>query len=77
LDGDAYKLLNKEFEANDAFKKMCKIGSLCSTANVEPIKIVDKKEIPMGYENVPVNEQWSTFKFLKTSGSATESGIIK
>lgn len=56
---------------------MIKIGSICSTANVEPIKIIDKKEISMPYENVPIDEMWDTYKFLKTSGSATESGIIK
>jgi magnesium-transporting ATPase (P-type) len=56
---------------------MIKIGSLCSTANVEPIKIIDKKEIKMPYDNVPVDEMWDTYRFLKTSGSATESGIIK
>jgi hypothetical protein len=77
LDTDFYKMIDKSFETNDAFKKMVKVGSLCSTANVEPFKIVDKKEINMGYENVPVNEDWATYKFLKTSGSATESGIIK
>jgi hypothetical protein len=41
-------MIDKSFETNDAFKKMVKVGSLCSTANVEPFKIVDKKEIAMG-----------------------------
>ena len=47
LDTEPYKLIDKSFETNDAFKKLIKIGSLCSTANVEPIKIVDKAEIKM------------------------------
>lgn len=78
LDKAAYNILeDKSFESNDAFKKMIKIGSLCSTANVEPIKIIDKKEIPLDVDMVPVDQDWATYKFLKTSGSATESGIIK
>lgn len=56
---------------------MLKVGSLCSTANVEPIKIVDKKEIPLNQPHVSVTQDWHTYKLLKTSGSATESGIIK
>jgi len=77
LDLSAYELIDKSFEKMDAFQKMIKIGSLCSTSNVEPIKVVDKQEIPMKYDNVPVVEDWHTYRLLKCSGSATESGIIK
>jgi len=56
---------------------MIKVGSLCSTACVENIKVVDKKEVPLGPHDVATNTDWHTFRFLKTSGSATESGIIK
>jgi len=47
LDLSAYDLIDKSFEKLDAFQKMIKIGSLCSTSNVEPIKVVDKQEIAM------------------------------
>jgi len=77
LNTEAYNLIDKSFEQNDGFKKMITIGSLCSTANLEPIKIVDKREVPLGMEHVPVNLDWHTFKLVKTAGSATESGIMK
>jgi len=56
---------------------MVEIGTLCSTADVENIKIVDRKEVVLGTNAVPVDCDWHTFRFLKTNGSATESGIIK
>jgi len=56
---------------------MITIGSICSTASVENIKVVDKKEVNLGEENVPVNLDWHTYKQLKVTGSATESGIVK
>lgn len=70
-------MINKKFEHNDAFKRMIQIGSLCATATVENCKIVDKVEINLGPGNVPVNLDWQTQKHLKTTGSATESGIVK
>lgn len=48
-------MIDKTFEKNDAFKKMITIGSLCSNANLDPIKIIDKKEIPLDFINVPVD----------------------
>jgi len=68
---------DKSFENNDSFKKLVNIGSLCSNANLDPIKIIDKKEIPLDYEHVPVDIDWFTFKHIKSSGSATECGIAK
>lgn len=56
---------------------MVSIGSLCSTAILENIKIVDKKEIPLKGKFVDVNCNWFDFKLLKCLGSATESGIVK
>jgi len=56
---------------------MVQIGSLCSTANLDPIKIIDKKEIALDCKHVPVDLDYFTFKHLKASGSATESGIVK
>jgi Ca2+-transporting ATPase len=44
---------------------------------VEPIKIVDKVEHKLNFDHTPVEMDWHTYKLLKTSGSATESGIIK
>lgn len=38
---------DKSFEKNDAFSKLISIGSLCSNANLDPIKIIDKKEIKL------------------------------
>jgi len=56
---------------------LIKIGSLCSTANLENIKIVDKKEIELKGKYVDINCNWNDYRLLKCLGSATESGIIK
>jgi len=70
-------MTDKNFEHNDAFKRMIQIGSLCATATVENTKIIDKVEINLGPGNVPINLDWQTYKHLKTTGSATEAGIVK
>jgi len=55
-----YNMIDKQFEKNDAFWRMIQVGSLCSTASLENIKIVDKQEIPLGEGNVPVKMDWHT-----------------
>jgi len=70
-------LTDKGFEKNDAFRRMIQIGSLCSTASIENISIVDKIEVPLEGSTVSVNCDWFTYKSVKTTGSATEAGIIK
>lgn len=47
LDTSAYNLLDKGFEENDAFKRIIQVGSICSTAMVENIKVVEKQEITL------------------------------
>jgi len=37
-------MLDKGFEENDAFRRIIQVGSICSTAMVENIKVVDKQE---------------------------------
>jgi len=77
LNTQAYSLTDNSYEQNDAFKKLIKIGSLCSTANLENIKIVEKKEIELKGKYVDINCNWNDYRLLKCLGSATESGIIK
>lgn len=60
LDTAAYNMLDKAFEGNSAFKRLVQIGSLCSTATVENIKVVDKVEVPLGEGNVQLNCDWHT-----------------
>jgi len=55
LDSPQYNLIDKSFEQNDAFWRMIQIGSLCSTASIENISIVDKIEVPLEGNNVSVN----------------------
>lgn len=62
LDTNAYNIIDKSFETNEAFKRCVQIGSLCSTTTVEYIKIIDKKEIIVGIEDVPVNCDWHTYR---------------
>jgi len=58
LNTQSYSLIDNSFETNDAFKKIIMIGSLCSTANLENIKIIDKKEIKLNGEYVDNNCNW-------------------
>jgi len=50
---------------------------LCCTSELTNKIIENKNETVLDYEYIPIDIDFETFKRLKTTGSATESGIAK